>query len=69
MTWSAQTTTAWSSCPATRRSGQQQQSAARIAKEDETRRRLVAGELGVDLYGLRDKLAQLGVEYVDAVEE
>ena len=45
------------------------QSAARIAKEDETRRRLVAGELGVDLYGLRDKLAQLGVEYVDAAEE
>lgn len=45
------------------------QSTARTAKEDETRRRLVAGELGVDLYGLRTKLAQLGVEYVDAVED
>jgi 4-hydroxy-4-methyl-2-oxoglutarate aldolase len=42
-----------------------EQSTARIAKEDETRVRLAAGELGVDLYGLRDKLAELGVEYVD----
>ena len=65
MTWSAPTTTAWSSCPATRRSGHAAQSTARIAKEDETRRRLRAGELGLDLYGLRDKLAELGVEYVD----
>ena len=45
-----------------------EQSTARIAKENETRVRLAAGELGLDLYGLRDKLAELGVEYVDAVE-
>ena len=36
-----------------------------IAKEAETRARLEAGELGVDLSGLRDKLIELGVEYID----
>ena len=45
-----------------------EQSTARIAKEDETRARLQAGELGLDLYGLRDKLAELGVEYVERLE-
>jgi 4-hydroxy-4-methyl-2-oxoglutarate aldolase len=43
------------------------QSRDRIAKEDETRAKLAAGELGVDLYGLRAKLAELGVEYVDSL--
>lgn len=38
---------------------------ARLAKEDETRRRLERGELGVDIYGLRSKLDELGVEYMD----
>lgn len=37
----------------------------RIAKEATTRERLEAGELGVDIYGLRAKLVDLGVEYVD----
>jgi 4-hydroxy-4-methyl-2-oxoglutarate aldolase len=37
----------------------------RVAKEEKTRERLRNGELGVDFYGLRDKLKQLGVEYVD----
>jgi 4-hydroxy-4-methyl-2-oxoglutarate aldolase len=41
------------------------QSEARIAKEHETRARLARGELGVDFYGLRAKLHELGVEYVD----
>ena len=41
-----------------------EQAAARIAKEDATRARLQAGELGLDLYGLRAKLAELGVRYV-----
>ncbi|MEZ5235975.1 MAG: 4-carboxy-4-hydroxy-2-oxoadipate aldolase/oxaloacetate decarboxylase [Acidimicrobiia bacterium] len=40
-------------------------SRARTAKEAATRARLAAGELGVDLYGLRAKLAELGVEVVD----
>jgi 4-hydroxy-4-methyl-2-oxoglutarate aldolase len=35
----------------------------RRAKETRTRERLKAGELGIDIYGLRDKLAALGVEY------
>jgi 4-hydroxy-4-methyl-2-oxoglutarate aldolase len=43
-----------------------EQATARIAKEDQTRARLRAGELGLDLYGLRAKLAELGVRYVDA---
>jgi 4-hydroxy-4-methyl-2-oxoglutarate aldolase len=42
-----------------------QQSQSRIEKEAGTRAKLTAGELGVDFYGLRAKLAELGVEYVD----
>jgi 4-hydroxy-4-methyl-2-oxoglutarate aldolase len=41
-------------------------SAARVAKEDASRARLAAGELGLDLYGLRPKLAR--VEYITAEE-
>lgn len=41
------------------------QTRARLAKEAATRERLAAGELGVDIYGLRAKLADLGVEYLD----
>jgi 4-hydroxy-4-methyl-2-oxoglutarate aldolase len=37
----------------------------RFSKEQKTRERLKAGELGVDFYGLRTKLAELGVRYVD----
>jgi 4-hydroxy-4-methyl-2-oxoglutarate aldolase len=44
------------------------QSTARLEKEAETRARLSAGELGVDFYGLRDKLVAMGVEYVDRLE-
>ncbi|MGH9831879.1 MAG: 4-carboxy-4-hydroxy-2-oxoadipate aldolase/oxaloacetate decarboxylase [Blastocatellia bacterium] len=39
--------------------------AARIEKEQVSRARLKAGELGVDFYGLRAKLKELGVKYVD----
>jgi 4-hydroxy-4-methyl-2-oxoglutarate aldolase len=42
-----------------------EQSQARTAKEEQTRARLAAGELGVDFYGLRATLQELGVEYVD----
>ncbi len=41
----------------------------RIAKEEKTRERLAKGELGVDFYGLRAKLKELGVEYVDELVE
>ncbi len=46
-----------------------QLSDARIAKEEQTRARLRRGELGVDFYGLRAKLKELGVEYIDSIEE
>lgn len=36
----------------------------RRAKEERTRERLRSGELGLDIYGLRAKLAALGVDYV-----
>ena len=38
----------------------------RIAKEEQSRQRLKNGELGLDFYGLRTKLKDLGVEYIDA---
>jgi 4-hydroxy-4-methyl-2-oxoglutarate aldolase len=38
---------------------------ARAASEDAKRARLAAGELGVDMYGLRTLLKELGVTYVD----
>jgi 4-hydroxy-4-methyl-2-oxoglutarate aldolase len=41
----------------------------RIAKEAKTRARLQKGELGLDFYGLRAKLTELGVEYVDEFKE
>ncbi len=41
-------------------------SAAREAKEDATRARLKAGELGLDIYGMRDALANKGLRYEDA---
>jgi 4-hydroxy-4-methyl-2-oxoglutarate aldolase len=37
---------------------------ARLAKEAKNRERLKAGELGLDMYGLREKLKNLGVEWV-----
>ena len=40
-------------------------SRAREAKEEKTRERLSAGELGLDIYGFRDRLAAKGLKYVD----
>ena len=37
----------------------------RVAKEQKTRERLRNGELGLDFYGFRARLAELGVRYVD----
>jgi 4-hydroxy-4-methyl-2-oxoglutarate aldolase len=39
--------------------------AARIEKEQRTRERLKNGELGLDFYGLRAKLSEIGVIYTD----
>jgi 4-hydroxy-4-methyl-2-oxoglutarate aldolase len=37
----------------------------RLVKEQRSRERLSSGELGIDMYGLRAKLASLGVRYLD----
>jgi len=37
----------------------------RLAKEQKSRERLRTGELGIDMYGWRNRLAELGVRYVD----
>ncbi len=44
-------------------------SMTRIEKEEASRTRLQAGELGLDMYGLRDKLIGLGVEWVDSADD
>jgi 4-hydroxy-4-methyl-2-oxoglutarate aldolase len=43
--------------------------AQRVAKEQKTRERLRRGELGLDFYGFRARLAELGVRYVDEVDD
>ena len=40
-------------------------SQARSRKEAETRARLAAGEMGLDLYGMRERLRAAGLRYVD----
>lgn len=46
-----------------------QASEARLRKEDATRARLATGELGLDIYGMRDKLREAGLMYVDTLDE
>jgi 4-hydroxy-4-methyl-2-oxoglutarate aldolase len=41
-----------------------QKAQAREAAEEEKRRRLTAGELGLDIYDMRSKLEQMGLKYV-----
>jgi 4-hydroxy-4-methyl-2-oxoglutarate aldolase len=51
--------------PASRGAEVADAAAKRLANEATKRETLAAGTLGVDLYGLRTLLAELGVEYVD----
>ena len=44
-------------------------SAERIAKEQKTRERLRNKELGVSIYGLKARLLELGVRYVEDEKE
>jgi 4-hydroxy-4-methyl-2-oxoglutarate aldolase len=41
----------------------------RVAKEQKSRERLRQGELGLDFYGFRARLAELGVRYLDEGED
>ncbi|HEX6219609.1 MAG TPA: 4-carboxy-4-hydroxy-2-oxoadipate aldolase/oxaloacetate decarboxylase [Acidimicrobiia bacterium] len=41
----------------------------RLAREETVRQRLRDGELGVDFYGLRERLEDLGVRWVDSADE
>jgi len=40
----------------------------RLANEVQSRSKLEAGELGLDFYGLRDKLTAMGVEWIDTLD-
>ena len=41
----------------------------REANEAEKRARLMAGELGLDIYGMREQLAAKGLRYVDTLDD
>jgi 4-hydroxy-4-methyl-2-oxoglutarate aldolase len=43
--------------------------AERVAKEQTSRERYRRGELGLDFYGFRARLAELGVRYIDEEED
>jgi 4-hydroxy-4-methyl-2-oxoglutarate aldolase len=42
-----------------------QRSTEREAKEATVRKRLQAGELGLDIYAMRERLSQRGLQYID----
>jgi 4-hydroxy-4-methyl-2-oxoglutarate aldolase len=42
---------------------------SREEKENQTRARLKAGELGLDIYRMRERLAEAGLKYIDQSEE
>jgi 4-hydroxy-4-methyl-2-oxoglutarate aldolase len=46
-----------------------EQCATREAKEAKVRERLRAGELGLDIYGMRARLAEKGLKYIDATPD
>lgn len=48
--------------------GALEQARTRVASETEKRARLAAGELGLDMYDMRGRLAEKGLKYVEAEE-
>ena len=46
-----------------------EQAAARVANEEDKRKRFMAGELGLDIYDMRGPLADAGLEYVDTIDD
>jgi len=66
VTRSSPTTTACASCRALDVAKAATASEARIAKEDANRKQLADGALGLDMYGLRQKLG--GVDYISYAE-
>ena len=45
-----------------------EQARTRVANETEKRARLAAGELGLDMYDMRGRLAEKGLKYIEAEE-
>jgi 4-hydroxy-4-methyl-2-oxoglutarate aldolase len=46
-----------------------EQSEARVTREEGTRAKLAAGELGLDFYGHRKRLEDYGVQYLDSATD
>ena len=42
---------------------------ARVENEEEKRERFKSGELGLDIYDMRERLAEKGLRYVDSEED
>ena len=65
----APTTTAWWWWPASEAAWALEMSRQRLAAEEDARARLAAGELGLDMHGLRQKLVEMGVDWVDTLDD
>lgn len=46
-----------------------QKAAARVVDEEDKRKRFETGELGLDVYDMRGRLADAGLEYLDSIDD